>query len=91
MTRTMTIAFACATALALGATTGSARDGGERAAGANLAPIVPLADAGRNAAPRAPRVGAAPEPAAAFMAAAAGTPDSGRNGCPRVACGSDAE
>ncbi len=88
MSRTMTIAFACAAALTLGATSGFARDGGERAAPeTSTAWISADASGGRNTAPRALRDRLALQSAGAFMAAVAGTPDAGRNGCTRGTCG----
>ncbi len=86
MTRTMTIAFACATALAMSATTGSARDGGERAASVSTL-VVAASSGGRNATSRASRTFVAAKSADIFTVADAGTPGAGRNGCSRGACG----
>ncbi len=92
MTRTITIAFACAAALTLGATAGFARDGGERAAAeSSTAWIAADASGGRNATPRAPRDRVVLLPATPLMVAVAGTTDAGRNGCPRGACRVGAE
>ena len=90
MTRTMTIAFACATALAMSATTVSARDGGERVSSEST-PVVVASSGGRNATPRVSRDIVTAQSADIFMVADSAMPGFGRNGCTRGACGLAAE